>query len=258
MSAKNETLSRVLIVALGLCIVCSVVVSTAAVALKPQQAANKARDLKRNILMAGGLYNPELSVEEQFASIEARVVDLDTGMFLDDVDPSTFDQRKAAKHPSSSKALSGDEDLAKILRRENRATVYLVNDESGALDRIILPIHGYGLWSTLYGFVALESDANTIVGLGFYEHGETPGLGGEVDNPNWKAKWPGKLAYKDGEVAISILKGAVNPASVDASWQVDGLSGATLTTKGVHNLVQYWLGDDGFAPLLGNIRGGNA
>ncbi len=258
MSAKNETLSRVLTVALGLCIVCSVVVSTAAVALKPQQAANKARDLKRNILMAGGLYNPELSVEEQFASIEARVVDLDTGMFLDDVDPSTFDQRKAAKDPSSSKALSGDEDLAKILRRENRATVYLVNDESGALDRIILPIHGYGLWSTLYGFVALESDANTIVGLGFYEHGETPGLGGEVDNPNWKAKWPGKLAYKDGEVAISILKGAVNPASVDASWQVDGLSGATLTTKGVHNLVQYWLGDDGFAPLLGNIRGGNA
>ncbi len=258
MSAKNETLSRVLTVALGLCIVCSVVVSTAAVALKPQQAANKARDLKRNILMAGGLYNPELSVEEQFASIQTRIVDLDTGVFLDEVDPSTFDQRKAAKDPASSKALSGDEDPAKILRRENRATVYLVNDESGALDRIILPIHGYGLWSTLYGFVALESDANTIVGLGFYEHGETPGLGGEVDNPNWKAKWPGKLAYKDGEVAISVLKGAVNPASSDASWQVDGLSGATLTTKGVHNLVQYWLGDDGFAPLLGNIRGGNA
>ena len=172
--------------------------------------------------------------------------------------PATFDQREAAKDPASSKALTGDEDPAKILRRENRATVYLVNDDSGALDRIILPIHGYGLWSTLYGFVALESDANTIVGLGFYEHGETPGLGGEVDNPNWKAKWPGKLACKDGEVAISVLKGAVDPASSDASWQVDGLSGATLTTKGVHNLVQYWLGDDGFAPLLGNIRGGNA
>jgi Na+-transporting NADH:ubiquinone oxidoreductase subunit C len=136
--------------------------------------------------------------------------------------------------------------------------VYLVNDEAGALDRIILPIRGYGLWSTLYGFVALESDANTIVGLGFYEHAETPGLGGEVDNPSWKAKWSGKLAYKNGDVAISVLKGAVNPAAADAQWQVDGLSGATLTTKGVHNLVQYWLGDDGFAPLLGNLRGGNA
>lgn len=258
MSAKNETLFRVLTVALALCIVCSVVVSTAAVALKPQQAANKARDLKRNILMAGGLYNPELGVEEQFASIETRVVDLDTGLFVDDVDPSKFDQRKASKDPASSKPLSGDNDPAKILRRENRATVYLVNDDSGSLDRIILPIHGYGLWSTLYGFVALESDGNTIVGLGFYEHGETPGLGGEVDNPSWKAKWPGKLAYRDGAVAISVLKGTVNSASSDASWQVDGLSGATLTTKGVHNLVQYWLGDDGFAPLLGNIRGGNA
>jgi Na+-transporting NADH:ubiquinone oxidoreductase subunit C len=257
-SANNETLSRVLTVALGLCIVCSVVVSTAAVALKPQQEANKARDLKRNILMAGGLYDPERSVEEQFETIEARVVDLDTGLFVDDIDPATFDQRKSSKDPLQSRALGGDEDPAKIIRRENRAVVYLVNDGNGGLDRIILPIHGYGLWSTLYGFVALESDANTIVGLGFYEHGETPGLGGEVDNPSWKAKWSGKLAYKDGDVAITVLKGAVNPASSDAQWQVDGLSGATLTTKGVSNLVQYWLGDDGFAPLLGNLRGGNA
>lgn len=258
MSAKNETLTRVLTVALGLCIVCSVVVSTAAVVLKPQQEANKARDLKRNILMAGGLYDPELGVEEQFASIETRVVDLTAGVFVDDVDPSTFDQRKAAKDPNQSKALDGDQDLAKILRREDRALVYLVNDDDGVLDRIILPIRGYGLWSTLYGFVALESDANTILGLGFYEHAETPGLGGEVDNPSWKAKWPGKMAYRDGDVAISVLKGKVNTATPEAQWQVDGLSGATLTTKGVNNLVQYWLGEDGFAPLLGNIRGGNA
>jgi Na+-transporting NADH:ubiquinone oxidoreductase subunit C len=195
-SANNETLSRVLTVALGLCIVCSVVVSTAAVALKPQQEANKARDLKRNILMAGGLYDPERSVEEQFVSIQPRVVDIDTGVFVDDVDPALFDQRKSAKDPAQSRTLSSAEDSAKILRRENRAVVYLVNDEAGALDRIILPIRGYGLWSTLYGFVALESDVNTIVGLGFYEHAETPGLGGEVDNPSWKEKWSGKLAYK--------------------------------------------------------------
>ena len=145
MSANNETLSRVLTVALGLCIVCSVVVSTAAVALKPQQEANKARDLKRNILMAGGLYDPERSVEEQFVTIQPRVVDIDTGLFVDDVDPALFDQRKSAKDPTQSRTLSGDEDSAKILRRENRAIVYLVNDEAGALDRIILPIRGYGL-----------------------------------------------------------------------------------------------------------------
>ena len=257
MSANKESLKSVLTVALGLCIVCSVIVSSAAVVLKPQQEANKARDLKRNILMAGGLYDPELTVEEQFESIEARLVDLDSGRFVEgDVD--AFDQRKASKDPSQSRALTGDEDPAKILRREDRAVVYLVNSEAGDLNRIILPVRGYGLWSTLYGVVALEADANTIVGLGFYEHGETPGLGGEVDNPSWKQKWSGKLAYRDGEVAIEVLKGAVNPASSDAAWQVDGLSGATLTTNGVENLVQYWLGNDGFAPLLDNIRGGRA
>lgn len=257
MSANKESLKSVLTVALGLCIVCSVIVSSAAVVLKPQQEANKARDLKRNILMAGGLYDPELTVEEQFESIEARLVDLDSGRFVEG-DADAFDQRKASKDPSQSRALTGDEDPAKILRREDRAVVYLVNSEAGDLDRIILPVRGYGLWSTLYGFVALEADANTIVGLGFYEHGETPGLGGEVDNPSWKQKWSGKLAYRDGEVAIEVLKGAVNPASSDAAWQVDGLSGATLTTNGVENLVQYWLGNDGFAPLLDNIRGGRA
>lgn len=257
MSANKESLKSVLTVALGLCIVCSVIVSSAAVVLKPQQEANKARDLKRNILMAGGLYDPELTVEEQFESIEARLVDLDSGRFVEG-ETDAFDQRKASKDPSQSRALTGDEDPAKILRREDRAVVYLVNSEAGDLDRIILPVRGYGLWSTLYGFVALEADANTIVGLGFYEHGETPGLGGEVDNPSWKRKWSGKLAYRDGEVAIEVLKGAVNPASSDAAWQVDGLSGATLTTNGVENLVQYWLGNDGFAPLLDNIRGGRA
>jgi Na+-transporting NADH:ubiquinone oxidoreductase subunit C len=143
-SANNETLSRVLTVALGLCIVCSVVVSTAAVALKPQQEANKARDLKRNILMAGGLYDPERSVEEQFVSIQPRVVDIDTGVFVDDVDPALFDQRKSAKDPAQSRTLSGAEDSAKILRRENRAVVYLVNDEAGALDRIIFPFAATG------------------------------------------------------------------------------------------------------------------
>ena len=128
--------------------------------------------------------------------------------------------------------------------------------DRGELDKIILPIRGYGLWSTLYGFMALESDGNTIAGLGFYEHGETPGLGGEVDNPRWKSIWPGKLVYQGNDVAIEVLKGAVRADSDQAQWQVDGLSGATLTTKGVDNLVKYWLGEQGFKPLLDNLRQG--
>lgn len=256
MSSGNDSLGRVLGVALALCIVCSVIVSTAAVLLKPQQEANKTLDLKRNILMAAGLYEPEVPVEVQFERVTTKVIDLDTGRYTDD-DPFAFDPRAAAKDPSLSKRLVGTEDLAKIQRRANKALVYLVNNHAGELEKVILPVHGYGLWSTLYGFVALESDANTIAGLGFYEHAETPGLGGEIDNPRWKAMWPEKKVFKDGEVAISVIKGAVNPEGANADWQVDGLSGATLTSKGVHNLLRYWLGQDGYQPYLNNVREGD-
>lgn len=258
MSASGEGLGRILTVALGLCLVCSVVVSTAAVVLKPAQQANKTLDMKRNILMAAGLLDPALSVEEQFEQVETRLVSLDEGRFVEGVDPASFDQREAAKDPAQSRAIPGDADPAKLVRREDQALVYLVRDQQGGLDKIILPIRGYGLWSTLHGFMALESDGNTVAGLGFYEHAETPGLGGEVDNPNWKAIWPGKQVYQGEQVAIQVLKGAVPAGSPDAQWQVDGLSGATLTTKGVDNLVRYWMGDQGFKPLLENLRRGEA
>ncbi|MED5314737.1 MAG: Na(+)-translocating NADH-quinone reductase subunit C [Pseudomonadota bacterium] len=258
MSASGDGLGRILTVALGLCLVCSVVVSTAAVVLKPAQQANKTLDMKRNILMAAGLLDPALSVEEQFEQVETRLVSLDEGRFVEGVDPASFDQREAAKDPAQSRAIPGDADPAKLVRREDKALVYLVRDQQGGLDKIILPIRGYGLWSTLHGFMALESDGNTVAGLGFYEHAETPGLGGEVDNPNWKAIWPGKQVYQGEQVAIQVLKAAVPAGSPDAQWQVDGLSGATLTTKGVDNLVRYWMGDQGFKPLLENLRGGEA
>jgi len=257
-SSNSEGLGRVLTVALALCVVCSVVVATAAVVLKPQQVANKTRDLKRNILMAADMYDPSQSVEDQFQQVSTRVIHVPSGAFADDVDAEFFDQRAAAKDPTRSTAIPADLDVAKIMRRSDYALVYMVNDANNKLEKIILPVHGYGLWSTLYGFVALESDLNTIAGLGFYEHGETPGLGGEVDNPRWKALWEGKQAYRDGEVAISVIKGSVNPNAVTAHWQVDGLSGATLTSKGVNNLVQFWLGKDGFAPFLSNLREGEA
>ena len=258
MSSNKESLGGIVSVALALCVVCSIVVSAAAVVLKPAQEVNKTRDLKRNILMAAGLYDAGLTIEEQFQRVDSRVVDISTGEYATDIDPEGFDQRAAAKDPATSVALDSDADIANIIRQSRYAMVYLVNDEAGDLSRVILPVHGYGLWSTLYGFVALESDGNTIAGLGFYEHKETPGLGGEVDNPRWKDLWKGKQVYRDGAVAISVVKGSVDQGSDAANWQVDGLSGATLTSRGVSNLVQYWLGEDGFEPYLRNLREGDA
>jgi Na+-transporting NADH:ubiquinone oxidoreductase subunit C len=186
------------------------------------------------------------------------VVDLRTGQFTDAVDPSEYDQRAAAKDPETSRALPTEEDPANIMRREDYALVYLAESADGGIERIILPIHGYGLWGQLYGFIALEGDANTVAGIGFYEHKETPGLGGEVDNPRWKSLWEGKQVYRDGDVAISVIKGSVDSSASDAEYKVDGLGGATLTTRGVSNLVQYWLGENGFEPFLNNLKTGEA
>ena len=254
--ANKDSFGQTLLVAFLLCVACSIIVSGAAVSLRPLQEANKDLDRKRNILLAAGLYDKSLSVDEQFEAITTRVVNLETGTFVD-VDPATYDQRKASKDPAQSKAL-GEEDIAKISRRENQAFVYVVESD-GKMDKMILPIHGYGLWSTLYGFMALESDLNTVAGLGFYEHGETPGLGGEVDNPRWKAIWPGKYVYNEtGEVVIEVLKGAVVKGRPEAAHQIDGLSGATLTSRGVSNLVVFWLGENGFKPFLDNFKNGEA
>lgn len=257
MSSKKESVGRTIAVALAVCLVCSVVVSTAAVALKPVQITNQLLDKKRNILSIAGLLE-EGDVEAQFEKVTARLVDLRTGEFSDEMDPLTYDQQKAAKDPAMSQRLEGSEDIASIRRREHYATVYMVEDASG-IETMILPIHGYGLWSTLYGFIALEGDLKTVVGLGFYQHAETPGLGGEVDNPNWKQQWTGKVVYdEDGEVVVQVLKGSVDSSNPNAEHQVDGLAGATLTSRGVENLVRFWLGENGFGPFLDNLDAGEA
>ena len=253
----NDSISKTFSVALALCIVCAVVVSSAAVILRPTQEVNKLLDLKSNILASAGLLQQGVSIETQFEQISTRVVDLETGRFTDAVDVASYDQRKASKDPALSIALDPKQDPAKIKRRANYATVYLLETEQG-IEKIILPIKGYGLWSTLYGFLALESDLQTVAGIGFYEHTETPGLGGEIDNPRWKAGWVGKQAYRQGDVVINVLKGKVDMSREGADSQIDGLAGATLTTRGVDNLVRYWLGDEGFRPLINYLQAGEA
>ena len=253
----NESVSKTFAVALTLCIVCAVVVSSAAVSLRPAQEANKLLDLKTNILASAGLLEEGVDVETQFEKISVKLVDMQTGRYTTEIDAETYDQRKASANPSISVALSASEDIAKIKRRANFAKVYVVENAQG-LEKVILPIKGYGLWSTLYGFIALESDLETVAGIGFYEHTETPGLGGEVDNPKWKASWVGKRAYNNDGLALEVIKGKVDLAREGADSQIDGLAGATLTTKGVDNLVKYWLGQQGFKPFIDNLKTGEA
>ncbi|MDH3451486.1 MAG: Na(+)-translocating NADH-quinone reductase subunit C [Gammaproteobacteria bacterium] len=251
----NDSRTKTLIVALLLCLVCSVIVSTAAVMLKPLQMANAELDRKRNILQVAGLLRDDRGIDELFGNIETRIVNLDSGEYSDTVDILTYDQRRAARDPSLSDALAPATDLAGIGRRAKYATVYLVR-EAGVVKTIVLPVHGYGLWSTLYGFLALQGDARSVYGLQFYEHTETPGLGGEVDNPKWRSLWNGKLVFDEqDQPRIEVVRGKVAPGP-DAKYQVDGLAGATLTSVGVSNLVRFWLGENGFGPYLAKVRGG--
>lgn len=263
MSSQKESTARTLMVALVVCLVCSVFVAGAAVALKPTQVDNRQLDKQRSILAIAGLGEAEMSgkqVKELFASrIRARVVDLQAGKFTDELNAATFDPLKAAKDPKLSDALGGEQDIASIKRRERFTTVYLVETAEGQLETLILPVRGYGLWSTLHGFMAVKGDLNTVAGFGFYQHAETPGLGGEVDNPKWKALWPGKTLFNEqGEPVIAIVKGSVDPQSAQAIHQVDGLAGATLTSKGVDNLLKFWLGQGGFGSFIANLRAGEA
>ena len=208
--------------------------------------------MQMNILQAAGLFDPQQSIPDQFQIVTTRLVNLDTGEFVNGMDVDRYNQRKASKDPSMNRVLSTDKDIASIKRQAKIAKVYLV-ENGGQIQKIILPIHGYGLWSTLYGFMALEGDGNTVAGLGFYEHAETPGLGGEVDNPSWKKQWTGKRVYKDGRVALRLVKGGADRKD---AYGVDALSGATITSRGVDNLVKFWLSDTGFKPFLDNVRQG--
>lgn len=261
MSANNESIQKTLTVAILLCLVCAVFVAGAAVSLKPLQMANKAEDKKSAILAAAGLYEAGVPVAEQFKQITTRIVNLEAGRFADEselaelrkagLDTENFDQKKSSKISGLSRVLSSVEDEASIKRLEKFAAVYIVGSPDH-IEKLVLPVHGYGLWSTLYGFLALQGDLDTVVGLGFYSHAETPGLGGEVDNPKWKGLWPGKKIYDDqGNVAISVVKGG---SADGGAHQVDGLSGATLTSRGVNNLVRFWSGDLGFGKLIVHLK----
>lgn len=247
-----------------ICVVCSFVVSTSAVTLKERQDRNKLIDKQKKVLQVTGLIEPGQAVPDTEVTrlfeerIEPHLIDLETGneFSADDlpagIDAKTYDVKEAVNDNALSEPAPSN--LAGVPRVPKYGLVYFVKGDGGAVEQIVLPVHGKGLWSTMYGFLALDNDTNTVRGITFYEHGETPGLGGEVDNPSWKALWPERQVYDtDGEVALEVVKGQAPPPSEDP-YKVDGLSGATITSRGVTNLLAFWMGDNGYRPFLTQFR----
>lgn len=256
MPPRDSTAGTVLI-ALILCVVCSAVVSTAAVGLKGWQEENKALDKKKNVLLAAGFAEDikTSSVDDVFAErIEKEFIEISTGEVLNDeqltslgIDPETYDPKKAAGDKKLKVEIK-DGALPGLSHREPVAEIYKIVD-GDSITGYVLPIYGKGLWSTCYGFIALKADKETVRGITYYKDGETPGLGGEINNPNWQAQWPDKKVYgedgKDGEVDLTVVKGKASD-----EYEIDGLSGATITSKGVDQMIKYWLGPNAFGKYL--------
>ena len=210
MADSRDSIANTFIVAIGVALVCSVLVSAAAIMLKPQQEKNETLFRQKIVLEVAGLYEEGADIAERFAAIDADTVELADG---------------------------------------ESAEVFLVR-ANGALEQIILPVSGAGLWSTMYGYLAVEPDGRTVRGLRFYEHAETPGLGDQVERADWLSQWPGKQLYDDaGNVRIEVVRGKVVPGD-NAIYQVDGMSGATLTGRGITVFLQRWIGPEGFGPYL--------
>lgn len=252
----GESLSKTIGVALAVSLVCSLLVSGTVVLLNRIQEENARRTRIRNLFMDFDLIQEGESVNDVLRRTDLMLIELETGMEIQKrdygkiVDPGEFDLKVMARHPEHSKALPSDRDLAGIGRIPKYMVVYRIKDKNG-IAQYLFQVYGKGFYSTLYGTLSLRTDLRTIQGISFYEHAETPGLGGEIDNPQWKTKWKGKQAFDNqGKVRIEIVRGRVDHSNPDAKYQIDGITGATYTTRGVNQLVRFWLGEEGYGPFL--------
>ena len=261
MPARDSLAGTILVTAV-LCVVCSLAVSSAAVFLRPRQEANEILDQQINILDATGLAIGEYGLQarqldpDQVAElnkwISSELVDLNTGEYTDVIDINQYNMLEAASSQDYGVDIVEPEFDLGEQRRPTVMKIYLVT-RPGTTEpqQVVLPVYGKGLWGSLYGYLAVKSDYKTVQGLTFYQHKETPGLGGEVDNPRWKSQWEGrKLFDEDGEPASLVYKG---PAPSDNPHAVDGLSGATITSRGVTALLRYWTSDDGYGKYLDKL-----
>lgn len=256
---NNDSSAKAILVVLLTALICSSLVSAAVVVLRPIQMNNQLLDRSRNIMALTGLLPAGEAPEdaemlELFRSLDARIVDIDEGRFDNSLDANTFDKRRAVNDPELGVAVPAGQDLASIGRRSRYAPVYLVWD-GNELDRVILPVRGAGMWSMLYGYIALEPDFTTVAGMTFYEQNETPGLGDQITHEHWLEQWPGKQVYDDaGQPQFNVSVGVVDPGSVHAPFQVDGLTGATVTGNAVTGLVRYWFGEHGYSGFLEHMK----
>jgi Na+-transporting NADH:ubiquinone oxidoreductase subunit C len=219
-------------------IVCSLLLASAATFLKDRQQENIKLDKQKNILTSAGfqIEGTELKRDDILELYETNIA----SMVINREGSTIEDKRVEELDPKK------DTDYLPL---------YYSQDD-GEIKSYILPVSGKGLWSTIYGYIALEPDLNTVKGITFYQHGETPGLGGEIVQDWFRNNFVGKKIYNpEGElVSITVVKGKVEDVIPEEEQYhyVDGISGSTLTGNGLNNFLKSDLAK--YEPFFNNVR----
>lgn len=249
MAEVTESWRKTLAVTVLITFICALLVTSAALLLKPRQLAWLAVEQNRAIVVAAGLADEagDLSAAEVvglMGSLSARLVALNTAEVVSDTEALSYDFFSALETGAEAYRIPSGLDNAGLVERPLLAPVYVRQGDAG-IERVVLPFYGPGMWSTISGYLALDADLNTIRSLVIYKHGETPGIGDLVEQPSWRALWVGvRLRDDSGSFRFGQQPG----------FEVDAISGATVTSSSVVSIATYWLGDDGYGPYLARLR----
>jgi len=252
-TVARDSTARAIALALAVAFVCGLLVSVFAVSLRPIQRANvEAERIAQLELVLTALSG--IGRAQTIESLEQRMVELDSGRFDDSIDGASFDAARAAASSATSIAIPDELDLAGLRRRAMHAQVYLVRGDDERIELIILPVSGRGYQSTLHAWLVMDGDTRTLRALKFYQHGETPGVGARIEEAQWEAKWQDLRAFDDAGVLRIGVRSVGAGYNENASYQVDGISGATRTMQGVDGMLRFWLGEFGYAAFLQRVR----
>ncbi|MEQ8473312.1 MAG: NADH:ubiquinone reductase (Na(+)-transporting) subunit C [Marinoscillum sp.] len=239
----------IILFSVALTVVLGGLLSLASVGLKPAQQKQVELDTKKKILGAvmdiSSITDPNelLTLYEQ--KVESVVVDINGNLVETDKkgNPTVAEKVNIQKNYRFPK----EERLYPVFK-------FKEDPNSDKVDAYIFPMFGAGLWDWISGYLALESDLNTVKGIAFDHKQETPGLGARITTPTVQGRFVGKKIYEgDKLVSVSMVKGEGNAGLTE--HQVDGMSGATLTGKGVNAMLATYL--NCYQPYIKKVKSGD-
>lgn len=239
---RRESNVYTIFFALLIAAVFSLLLSVISESLDEKQRLQLEADIKYNILIATGLRECPLDQREamehrtQKECVDAQCCfDRYIESLAVDYQGTPVDMKKIEKPPFRISL-----EKQKKRPREERVLPVFKRVEEGKVVAYCVPVVGKGLWSTIYGYIALKPDMNTVHGIAFYKQGETPGLGAEIQSKWFQDNFKGKkIRDEQGNlVSIEVVKGKLQPGMKNREHKVDGISGATLTGNGVTQLLE--------------------